>query len=89
MSRIYRTRLSSYIVLSICIGITPAIALVFALRGDRDAMWVVAVGLAALLFTYFGFRASGSPLRLIPLHTAVYSLVSARSSFPRLMDRTW
>ena len=53
MSRTYRACLSSYIVLSICIGITPAIALVFALRGDRDAMWIVAVGLAALLFTYF------------------------------------
>ena len=70
MSRTYRACLSSYVVLSICIAITPAIALVFVLRGDRDAMWVVVVGLAALLFTYFWL--SRFRLTITP-HSVTYS----------------
>jgi hypothetical protein len=53
MSRTFRARLSSYIILTICIGITPAIALLIALRGDSGPAWIVAVGIGALLFTYF------------------------------------
>ena len=53
MERTYRACLSSYIVLTICIGVTPAIALAIALRGDSVAAWVAAAGFAALLFTYF------------------------------------
>jgi hypothetical protein len=53
MERTFRARLSSYVVLTVCVGITPAITVPFALHGDKDAAWIAAVGLAALLFTYF------------------------------------
>jgi hypothetical protein len=68
MERTFRACLSSYIVLTVCIGITPAITLLFALRGDKDAAWVAAAGFAALLFTYFWlsrFRLSFAPEALI------------------------
>ena len=53
MERTFRACLSSYIVLTICVGITPAIAFAIALQGDRGAVWVTIAGFAALLFTYF------------------------------------
>jgi hypothetical protein len=53
MERTFRACLRPYIILTVCIGITPLIALLPAIRGDKDAAWVTAIGFAALLFTYF------------------------------------
>ena len=53
MERRYRACLSRYIVVTICVGLTPAIALAIALHGDGGAVWVTIAGFAALLFTYF------------------------------------
>jgi len=49
----YRACLSSYIILTVCFGLVPAITLPMGLHGDRDAAAVVAVGVVALLFIYF------------------------------------
>jgi hypothetical protein len=53
MARSYRAYLSSYIVLTVCFGLVPAITLPMGLHGDRDAAAVAAVGVVALLFIYF------------------------------------
>src|SRR5207253_10689937 len=49
MSRTYRACWSSYLVLTICIGLIPAITLPMALHGERGAAQVAVVGFAALL----------------------------------------
>lgn len=66
----FRACLNSYIVLTICVGLTPAIALVFALRSNRNAIWIVAIGTTALLFTYFWL--SRFKLTITP-HSVIYS----------------
>ncbi|MGB9475348.1 MAG: hypothetical protein WCE87_09795 [Candidatus Udaeobacter sp.] len=53
MARSYRACWSSYIVLTICVGLIFAITLPMALRGDRDAAALAATGIIALLFIHF------------------------------------
>ena len=53
MSQSYRACWSSYLVLTVCVGLLPAITLPIGLRGDHGASQVTALGLAVLLFTYF------------------------------------
>jgi hypothetical protein len=50
--RTFRACWSSYLVMTICIGIIPIIATPLALRGDKGAAPIAVVGWAALLFTY-------------------------------------
>jgi hypothetical protein len=85
MERTYRACLSSYIVLTICIGLTPAIALAIALRGDRDAAWVTIAGFAALLFTYFWL--SRFHLTITP-HSITYRSLFAGEHTIELSDIT-
>ena len=53
MSRTYRACWSSYLILTICVGALPTIALMIALHGDHGAAEVAAAGFAVLLFIYF------------------------------------
>ena len=53
MPRTFRACWSSYLVITICIGIIPAIATPFALRRDKGAAQIAAIGFAALVFAYF------------------------------------
>jgi hypothetical protein len=68
MTRSYCACLSSYIVLTICFGLVPAITLPMGLSGDRDATAVAVAGIVALLLIYFWllrFRLTISPDALI------------------------
>ena len=51
--RTFRACWSSYRVMTICVGIIPAITTPFALRGDKGAAQIAVLGWAALLFVYF------------------------------------
>jgi hypothetical protein len=68
MSHTFRACWSSYVVLTICIGLLPAITLPAAVHGDRDAAWIASAGVAALLFAYFWlsrFRLTVTPQEII------------------------
>ena len=85
MTRSFRACLSTYVILTICVGLIPAITLPSALRGDRDAAWIAATGIAALLFVYFWlsrFRVTITP------DTIVYSSLFTGERRIRLADVT-
>jgi hypothetical protein len=85
MARPYRACLSSYIVLTICFGLIPAITLPMGLRGDRDAAAVAVAGIVALLLVYFWlsrFRLTISP------DVLVYSSLFTGERRIRLADIT-
>jgi len=70
MTRSFRACLSTYVILTICVGLIPAITLPIAMRGDQGAGEIAAAGIAALLFGYFWL--SRFQLTLTP-DTVVYS----------------
>src|SRR6266446_29511 len=51
--RSFRDCRSSYVILTICVGIVPAVALPFALRDGRNPAGITTAGLAVSLFVYF------------------------------------
>ena len=75
----FRACWSSYLVMTICIGIIPTVTTPLALRGDRGATQIAVVGWAALLLAYFwlsrfrlefsderiGYESLFSPYRII------------------------
>ena len=85
MTRSFRACLSTYVILTICFGLIPGITLPSALRGDRDAGWIAAVGIAVLLFVYFWlsrFRVTITP------DAVVYSSLFTGERRIRLADVT-
>jgi hypothetical protein len=85
MSRTFRASLKPYIVMTICIGIIPAGALPWALRGDTNATQIAAAGFVALLFAYFWlsrFRLTLTPSML------TYSSLFSKTRTIRFSDIT-